>query len=87
MNTLQLDSILRWIITDPSFKIVELEDLFKIKISNAREEEIDTVGGLVYFIANKVPNINEVFTFNKQIQFKILNANERKIINLEIKKI
>ena len=74
------------IIVDASFKIIELENLFHFKIE-AANEEIDTVGGLVFFIANKVPKINEVFTFNDQLQFRILNADDRRIITLEIKNI
>ena len=74
------------IIVDASFKIIELENLFNFKIK-AANEEIDTVGGLVFFIANKVPKINEVFTFNGQLQFRILNADDRRIITLEIKNI
>ena len=74
------------IIVDASYKIIELENLFNFKIESINEE-IDTVGGLVFFIANKVPKKNEVFTFNNQFQFKILNADERRIITLEIKKI
>ena len=74
------------IIVDASYKISELEDLFSMTIKVAKEEEIDTVGGLVFYIANKVPKINEIFSFDKKIQFKILNADERKIITLEIKK-
>ena len=77
----------RTIIVDASYKIIELEDLFKLKIKEAKEEEIDTVGGLVSYVANKVPNINEVFVFNNQLQFKILEADERRVITLEIKKI
>ncbi len=77
----------RTIIANASYKIIELENLFQIKIKEAKEEEIDTVGGLVYYTTNKVPKINEVFTFNNQLQFKILEANERRIITLEIKKI
>ena len=77
----------RTIIVDASYKIIELEDLFQLKIKEAKEEEIDTVGGLVFFIANKVPKINEVFTFNDQLQFRILNADDRRIITLEIKNI
>ena len=74
------------IIVDASFKIIELENLFNFKIE-AANEEIDTVGGLVFFIANKVPKINEVFTFNDQLQFRILNADDRRIITLKIKNI
>ncbi len=77
----------RTIIVDASYKIIELENLFQLKIKEAKEEEIDTVGGLVSYVANKVPNINEVFVFNNQLKFKILEADERRIIALEIKKI
>ena len=77
----------RTIIVDASYKIIELEDLFQLKIKEAKEEEIDTVGGLVSYVANKVPNINEVFVFNNQLKFKILEADERRVITLEIKKI
>ena len=75
------------IIVDASYKIIELEDLFQLNIKEAKEEEIDTVGGLVSYVANKVPNINEVFVFNNQLKFKILEADERRVIALEIKKI
>ena len=77
----------RTIIVDASYKIIELEDLFQLKIKEAKEEEIDTVGGLVSYVASKVPNINEVFVFNNQLKFKILEADERRVIALEIKKI
>ena len=75
------------IIVDASYKIDELENLFGIKIKAAKNEEIDTVGGLVFYIANKVPKINEVFIFNNQLQFKVLEAEERRVVTLEIKKI
>ena len=77
----------RTIIVNASYKIIELEDLFQLKIKEAKEEEIDTVGGLLSYVANKVPNINEVFVFNNQLKFKILEADERRVITLEIKKI
>ena len=85
VNLTRIDE--KTIIVNASYKIDELENLFGIKIKAAKNEEIDTVGGLVFYIANKVPRIKEVFSFNSQLQFKILNANERRIITLEIKKI
>tara|TARA_Y100000590_G_scaffold345274_1_gene394933 strand:+ start:1637 stop:2488 length:852 start_codon:yes stop_codon:yes gene_type:complete len=75
------------ILADASYKIIELENLFKIKIDVAQEEEIDTVGGLVFYIANKVPKKNESFLFNDNLKFKVLKADERRIFTLEIKKI
>jgi CBS domain containing-hemolysin-like protein len=77
----------RTIIVDSSYKIFELENFFKIKIKAEIDEEIDTVGGLLFYITKNVPKVNEVFTFNNQLKFKILEANERRIITLEIKKI
>ena len=74
------------IVVEASFKIYDLENLFGIKI-DIYEEEIDSVGGLVFYIANKVPKPNEIFTFNNQLKFKVLSANERRIISLEIQKI
>jgi len=74
------------IIVDASYKIFDLENFFKIKIESIKDEEVDTVGGLVFYIANKVPRVNEVFFFNNQLQFKVLNADQRRIIRLEIKK-
>ena len=74
------------IVVEASFKIHDLENLFGIKI-DIYEEEIDSVGGLVFYIANKVPKPNEIFTFNNQLKFKVLSANERRIISLEIQKI
>ena len=77
----------RTIIADASYKMIELEELFQLKIKEAKEEEIDSVGGFVSYVASKVPNINEVFVFNNQLKFKILEANERRVITLEIEKI
>ena len=77
----------RTIIVDASYKIVDLENLFQLKINETKDEEIDTVGGLVLYISKNVPKINEVFIFDNRLKFKILEANERRIITLEIKNI
>ena len=75
------------IIVDASYKITELENLFKIKIESNQEEIIDTVGGLALYIANKVPKINESFTFKDILKFKIIKADERRIFSVEVTKI
>ncbi len=85
-NEIKLNKIdEKTIVVDASFKIHDLENLFGIKIE-IHEEEIDSVGGLVFYIANKVPKPNEIFTFNNKLKFKVLSANERRIISLEIQK-
>ena len=42
------------IVVDSTYKIIDLERYFKIEIIEAKEEEIDTVGGLVFFIAYSI---------------------------------
>ena len=74
------------ITANSSYKIADLEKYFNIKIS-LTEEEIDTVGGLLFFIANKVPQNNQIYTYDNKLRFKILKASDRKIESLEIKKI
>ena len=42
---------------------------------------------MLIFIANKVPKNNQSFTFNNELQLKVIKASDRRIITLEIKKI
>ena len=75
------------IIVDASFKIIELEKLFKTKIELNSEQEIDTVGGMLFYIANKVPKNGQTFQYKNHFQFKVIKASQRRILSLEIKKI
>ena len=75
------------IVVDSSYKIHDLENYFNLEIVESKNEEIDTVGGLVFFIANKIPKKNEVFKYKDKLSFKILKASERRIENLEINKL
>ena len=75
------------IVVKAAYRIEELEKHFGIDIALNSEQEIDTVGGMLSFIANKVPKNNQSFTFNNELQFKVVKASDRRIITLEIKKI
>ena len=50
-------------------------------------EEIETVGGLVFSKINRIPLSNEEFNIDDIINIKVLRANERKIITVQITKI
>mgnify|MGYP001367968913 FL=1 len=73
------------IIVDASYRIEDLEEFFKIKISRNDEDEIFTVGGLVYSIINRIPNNNEIINTPDNLIIKILKSNNRKIKIVEIK--
>ena len=75
------------ILVDASFKIEDLEKYFNIDIDLQDEDEIDTVGGMMFFIANKVPKNNQIYKYQNSLQFKVIKASARRIESLEIKKI
>jgi len=75
------------VLVDSSCKIDELEKFFDIKINLNVEDEIDTIGGFLFFIANKVPKNNQVFKYSNTLQLKVIKASPRRIELIEIKKI
>ena len=64
-----------------------MEKYYSVKINEMKEEAIDTVGGLVFFLAGKVPKKEEIFKYKNFLNFKILSATDRRINTLEIDKI
>jgi len=77
----------RTILVNASYKIDDLEKYYNIKIDSKNEEEIDSVGGLLFYIANKVPKKNQIYKFKNILQFKVMKASARRIESIEIKKI
>ena len=75
------------LIVDATYRIDELEKDFNINLIVADEEEIETVGGLVFSKINRIPKSNEEFNIDDIINIKILRANERKILTVHITKI
>ena len=75
------------LIVDAAYRIDELEKDFNINLAVADEEEIETVGGLVFSKINRIPKSNEEFNIDEIIKIKILRANERKILTVHITKI
>lgn len=75
------------IIANASYRADELEKDFNINFKVAEEEEIETVGGLIFSKINRIPKINEEFIIDEIVKIKVLRANERKIITVQITKI
>ena len=75
------------LVVDAAYRIDELEREFNIDLKTADEEEIETVGGLVFSKINRIPRNNEEFYIDDTINIKILRANERKILTVQITKL
>ncbi len=74
------------ITVDATYRLDDLENLFSISIKRD-DDEIYTVGGLVYSKINRIPKNNEIIHIDNILNFKILKSNNRKIETIEIKKI
>ena len=74
-------------LVDASFRIEDLQENFNIKIETPDEDEINTVGGLVYAKINRIPKNNEIFYIGKNIKIKIISSSDRKIKTLEVEKL
>ena len=70
-----------------SYRVEDLEKYFKINLDFADEDEVETVGGLVFSKINRIPKSNEEFNIDNIVKIKVLKANERKIITVQIRKI
>tara|TARA_Y200000002_G_scaffold182869_1_gene150933 strand:- start:869 stop:1717 length:849 start_codon:yes stop_codon:yes gene_type:complete len=75
------------ITVNSNYRIEDLENYFNLKIAKTYEDEVFTIGGLVYSTINKIPKNNEVIKINENLVIKILKSNSRKIEIVEIKKI
>ena len=49
-----------------------------------REEDIDTLGGLVAFLAGRVPGKGEVISHESGIEFEIVDADPRRIRRMRV---
>ena len=74
------------ILVKSSYKIEDLEKYYDVKIK-IEDEEIDTVGGLLFFLANKVPKNSQIYNYKNILEFKVIKASARRIESLQITKI
>ena len=70
-----------------SYRVDDLEKHFNINLDFADEDEVETVGGLVFSKINRIPKNNEEFNIDDIVNIKVLRANERKILTVQIRKI
>ena len=65
--------------------VKELEDQLKVKLLTAeQEEDIDTLGGLVFALVGHVPARGELVPHPSGIEFEVLDADARRVKRLKI---
>jgi CBS domain containing-hemolysin-like protein len=73
------------ILLDARLDIESFEEKFGAILSEEEREENDTLGGLVFFMAGRVPARGEVLTHQSGLVFEIVDADPRRITKLKIR--
>lgn len=63
----------------------ELETEFGISLLEIDEEEVDTLGGLIFLISGRVPVRGEVIRHTKGLEFEIVDADLRRIKRVRVR--
>jgi magnesium and cobalt transporter len=72
-------------IADARLEIERLEAITGSLLSEDERDEVDTIGGLVFSLAGRVPGHGEVVRNKRGIQFEILEGDPRRITLLKIR--
>lgn len=72
---------------DGRYDIEEFEDIFGKIISDDEREDIDTIAGLIFALAGRVPARGEILTHPSGIVFEILDADLRRVHTVLIRKL
>jgi CBS domain containing-hemolysin-like protein len=67
------------LIVDGRTPIDELEALLGVKLLPEAEEEVDTVGGLIFMLTGHVPDRGETIAHPTGIKFEVLDADQRRV--------
>ncbi|MDJ0949628.1 MAG: hemolysin family protein [Alphaproteobacteria bacterium] len=74
------------LVADARVPIEELEKRYGPVLSEEEREDIDTLGGLVFALAGRVPARGELLTHPSGLEFEVLEADQRRIKRLRVAK-
>jgi magnesium and cobalt transporter len=73
------------LIADARATIEMLEERLGVLVSDEEREDIDTLGGLVFSLAGRVPVRGELISHPSGLEFEILDADPRRIKRLRLR--
>ncbi|MGE5548300.1 MAG: hemolysin family protein [Solirubrobacterales bacterium] len=72
---------------DARTPIEEFEEKVGPVLSEEEREDVDTLGGLVFFIAGRVPSRGELIAHDSGLEFEVVDADPRRIKRLRVRKV
>jgi CBS domain containing-hemolysin-like protein len=73
------------VIADARIPIEAIEEQHGLRLRLDEEESVDTLGGLVFTLAGRVPKRGEVIVHPDGIEFEVLDADPRRVKRLRVK--
>ncbi|RKQ68709.1 CBS domain protein [Oceanibaculum indicum] len=75
----------RWLLADARATVEEFEEIVGEVLDEEEREETDTLGGLVFMLAGRVPARGEVLRHDSGIEFEVTDVDPRRIKRLRIR--
>ncbi len=75
------------ILADGRYDIEEFEEQYGNLLNEEEREDIDTLGGLIFALAGRVPARGEILTHESGMVFEVVDADPRRVSKLLIKNI
>ena len=72
---------------DARFDIDEFEEKYGAFLNEEEREDVDTLGGLIFYIAGRVPARGEVIKHESGIVFEILDADPRRVNSIRVRNV
>lgn len=74
-------------VADARLPLEDFEEQFGfILTDDEKDADLDTLGGLVIYLAGRVPDHREIITHSRGIEFEVLEANPRRVLRLRIRR-
>ncbi|MDO8606952.1 MAG: hemolysin family protein [Phaeospirillum sp.] len=71
---------------DARTAIAEFEDKIGNVLTEEEREEVETLGGLVFFVAGRVPSRGELITHSAGLEFEVLDADPRRVKRVRVRR-
>lgn len=75
------------LLADARYDIEEFEETYGTFLTSEEREEVDTLGGLVFSLAGRVPARGEIIAHRSGMTFEVIDADPRRVNVLRIKNI
>jgi magnesium and cobalt transporter len=71
---------------DARAPIADFEEKMGDVLTEEEREEVETLGGLVFFVAGRVPSRGELITHSAGLEFEVLDADPRRVKRVRVRR-